>query len=59
MIQDVNILLSLVNTELRDKYNSLNEFKENTELDANEVIEFLNNSGYYYDDAQNAFKLKI
>ncbi len=59
MIKDVNILLSLVNTELRDKYCNLNEFIENTELDANEVISLLNDYGYYYDATQNAFKLKI
>ncbi len=58
-MQDVNILLSLVNTELRDKYSSLSEFIDNTELNANEVIEFLNRNGYYYDTTQNAFKLKI
>ena len=59
MIKDVNILLSVINTALRDKYSSLDDFFDNTDYDYIETISFLNDNGYYYDENTNSFKLKV
>ena len=59
MIKDVNILLSVINTALRDKYSSLDDFFDNTDYDYTETISFLNDNGYYYDKNTNSFKLKV
>ncbi len=56
MIKDVNILLSVVNTKLRDEYFSLENFLDGY-YEAEEVIEFLNANGYYYDEKSNSFKI--
>ncbi len=55
MIRDINILLSVVNTKLRDEYSTLEEFLDGYD-EAEEVIEFLNANGYSYDTETNCFK---
>ncbi len=55
MIKDINILLSVVNTKLRDEYSSLEEFLDGY-YEAEEVIKFLNANGYSYDSVTNSFK---
>ncbi|MBO5926536.1 MAG: DUF4250 domain-containing protein [Clostridia bacterium] len=55
MIKDVNILLSVVNTKLRDEYFSLENFLKEYE-DALKVVEFLKENGFEYNEATNSFK---
>ena len=58
MIKDVNILLSVINTALRDRYSSLEEYAENSDMTIAEIIDIMENNGYYYDENQNAFNRK-
>ena len=49
------ILLSFVNTKLRDEYPTLAAFCEDAEADEEELCARLAALGYYYDKARNAF----
>ena len=53
---DDNILLSVINTMLRDKYASLSLLCEEEELDLDELVLRLGALGYVYDGPKNAFK---
>ena len=55
MIKDPSILLSVINTKLRDYYKSLDDLCEDLNYDKDEIEAILNNDGYYYDEALNAF----
>ncbi|MBE6071719.1 MAG: DUF4250 domain-containing protein [Clostridium butyricum] len=55
-IIDPNILLSLINTKLRDNYSSFELLCEDMMLDKNKIIEKLKSIGYDYDENQNQFK---
>lgn len=52
---DDAMLLSFINTKLRDEYASLDEFCEDLELSREEIEERLGVLGYYYDEKQNRF----
>ncbi len=54
---DACILLSIINTKLRDNYCSLSELCEEEGVEEDEIINRLSTLGYYYDGEQNAFKL--
>ena len=58
MIKDPNILLSFINTKLRDFYNSIDELCEQLDLDQDEIDEILNSNGYFYNTSINQYKLK-
>ena len=58
MIKDANILLSVVNTALRDKYRSLEEYAREEDVSVDEILNILESIGYYYDENANSFKLK-
>ncbi len=53
---DPAILLSFINTQLRDFYPSLEEFCKSNALDAQSITEKLASIGYTYDEAQNRFR---
>ena len=53
--KDPVMLLSFVNTQLRDHYPSLEEFAAIYQIDAAEVISALKNIDYEYDPATNQF----
>lgn len=53
---DPNILLSLVNTKLRDEYSSLDILCEDMDIDKMLVIERLKKIDYHYDNNKNSFK---
>ncbi|NMD37402.1 MAG: DUF4250 domain-containing protein [Christensenellaceae bacterium] len=55
MIKDPHILLSYINTQLRDKYSSLDELSDNIDYDIVDVVETLASIGYYYDSNLNKF----
>lgn len=54
--KDPVILLSYVNTQLRDKYSSLEEMGKMPEVDIDEINVKLNSINYYYDEKLNQFK---
>lgn len=53
--KDPMMLLSYVNTQLRDFYSSLDALAEGLELDKNELEEKLRAIDYEYDAALNKF----
>lgn len=53
--QDDFILLSFVNTKLRDEYSSLADFCENYGVDEREIRTRLADLGYKYDEENNSF----
>lgn len=52
---DPIILLSFINTRLRDCYADLDALCEDMELDKNELCSKLKSVGYTYGEAQNQF----
>lgn len=58
MIKNPEILLSIVNTKLRDKYQSLDDYCDDLNVKIEEVNEILNSIDYYYDVNLNQFKRK-
>ncbi len=57
--QDPVILLSYINTQLRDNYSSLDNLAEGLDLDATQkedLIAKLKAIGYEYDETLNQFK---
>lgn len=55
MQKDPNILLCIVNTKLRDFYNSLDHLIDDLGYSKDELIEILSSIGYYYDEKLNRF----
>lgn len=55
-VQDPNMLLSLVNTRLRDMYASLDELCDDLDEDKAALVEKLAGIGYAYDRVANQFK---
>jgi len=55
-MMDPNILLSLVNTKLRDYYKSLDFLCEEMGINEKIIIDKLQKIGYDYDKNQNQFK---
>lgn len=53
---DPVMLLSYINTNLRDNYDSLEELCAALDIDSKEISEKLQGIGYTYDREQNAFK---
>ena len=58
MINDPNILLSVINTKLRDTYSSLEELCDDLNYEIYEVVDTLKNIGYIYDKDLNKFIFK-
>ena len=54
--QDPNMLLSYVNTKLRDEYDSLDALCEDLDADPSVLAEKLSALGYVYDEDRNQFK---
>ena len=55
MPKDPVMLLSFVNTQLRDHYPSLEEFAATYQVDAADIVSALKNIDYAYDPATNQF----
>lgn len=53
--KDPVILLSVVNTKLRDFYPSLNALCDDLEIDINEITKKLSLIGYTYNEERNRF----
>ncbi len=54
--KDPIILLSFLNTQLRDYYSDLSSLCENLEISEEEITEKLSTIQYKYDPVQNQFK---
>ena len=54
--KDKVMLLSVINTALRDKYNSLDELCESEGIDKEQVIKDLAEIDYEYKEEVNQFK---
>lgn len=54
--QDAVVLLSYINTKLRDDYSSLDELCDRLDEDKSEIVSKLATIGYKYDSSQNQFK---
>jgi len=54
--KDPIILLSFINTQLRDYYSDLSSLCENLEISEEEITEKLSTIQYKYDPVQNQFK---
>ncbi len=55
LVEDANILLSVINTKLRDEYSSLNDLVDSENLDKEVIIEKLKSIGYEYSESLNKF----
>ncbi len=54
--KDKVMLLSVINTALRDKYNSLDELCESEGIDKEQIIKDLAEIDYVYNEELNQFK---
>ena len=52
---DSIILMSYLNTQLRDHYSSLEDLCKSMDLDASEIAEKLKDVGYVYHQERNQF----
>lgn len=52
---DPMILLSFINTKLRDFYSSLDDFCEDTNCNKDDILSKLNSIGYEYNEQLNKF----
>ena len=57
MINDPFILLSYINTKLRDNYANLDSLCDDLDLDKEEIKDKLLEIGYFYNEELNAFTL--
>ncbi len=55
MIKDSNMLLSYINTKLRDEYKNIEDLCEDLDLDILEINKILNDNNYYYDEKLNKY----
>ena len=58
MPKDPVMLLSYVNTQLRDNYDSLEDFAASNDVTPEEISEKLQGIGYVYDKEQNRYIAK-
>ena len=50
------LLLSIINTKLRDHYSSLDELLDDLSITKDELDTILNSVGYYYNEDLNQYK---
>lgn len=56
--KEPNMLLSMINMKLRDRYRSLDELCNDLDENKSEISDILDKAGYRYDEATNQFKGK-
>jgi len=54
--KDPEMLYSIINMKLRDKYSSLEDLCYDEDVDKNEIETILNGAGYFYNEENNCFK---
>lgn len=52
---DINIVYSMLNMRLRDKYSSLSDLCEDEDIDMEELLSGLKEQGLEYDEDKNQF----
>ena len=52
---DPNILLSVINTKLRDEYSSLDDLCDSLDIEKDRLTEDLKSAGYKYNESLNQF----
>ena len=57
--KEPNILLSVINTKLRDFYDSLDSLCDDFDESKDEIIEILTTIDYFYDKEKNQFVKRI
>ena len=50
------VLLSYINTKLRDNYSSLDDLVDDLDINIDELNRILNSEGYYYNSELNQYK---
>ena len=50
------VLLSYINTKLRDNYSSMDELCDELDYDKSNIDELLNSINYFYDSELNQYK---
>lgn len=55
---DPFMLLSYINTQLRDKYSSFDELCDDMDVSHDDILSKLDNAGYIYDKNTNKFICK-
>lgn len=55
MIKEPNILLSIINTKLRDFYSSIEELCDDLAYNLDEINELLNSINYFYNKEINQY----
>lgn len=53
---DPVVLVSVINTRLRDFYDSLSALCNAEDIDCDELLEKLSAAGYHYEESQNQFR---
>lgn len=53
--KDPIMLMSYMNTQLRDNYSSLSEFAASNDVSEQEIVDKLEAVGYKYDEEKNQF----
>ncbi len=53
--KDPYILMSYLNTKLRDSYSSLEELVKAEDCDINDIISVMNSIGFSYNNESNSF----
>ena len=56
--KEPNMLLSIINLKLRDRYNSLDDLCDDMDEDKQSILKILDEAGYRYDEGTNQFKGK-
>ena len=54
--QDPNILLSVINTKLRDEYSSLDDLCDSLDIDKEDLAAKLKSGGFKYNASLNQFE---
>lgn len=57
-VKNADVLLSVINTALRDEYPTLSDLIYGEDLDFSSVQKILNDGGYFYDENLNRFVLR-
>lgn len=58
LVMDVNIVYSMLNMKLRDRYSSLDDLCDDEDIDMEELLDGLKAKGLEYDENKNQFTLE-
>lgn len=58
LAMDINIVYSMLNMKLRDRYSSLADLCDDEDIDIEELLDGLKTKGLEYDENKNQFTLE-